>query len=549
MKILHFIHSFLPESIGGTEIYVYELSKAQTDAGHSVAIITPTLINLPEKEIIEGIEIYRVNVPRRNPIRPTASYNPLVENYIRNCLTRLKPDIVHIHHWHNLTDNIAAICNELNIPVIATLQDFFIKCPKFNNLLNDFSFCYNYHCTKCFDQDSIPSESTLRELQMKQEVHLISKIIVPSNFMKKRLRELYDIDKIEVIENSVTHIHIKKHPQGCRENLSIGYWGVIRPNKGVHILLEAIKKLHEKKLYNFNVVILGVAYEIEYENMLKNMAAGLPVTFYGQYDRRSLADYHIDLAVFPSIFLETYCYALTEAFQLGIPVLVPELGTFRERVTGGGAFFKPGDSDDLADKLEIFLSNKKYHDDLRNSIPKQFLSVVEYEKKIYHIYQDVILNFKQNSNINAYSLEKISNFYLDIINIEKKLNELNNIYGRNLDELFSKQAHINNLEKEIESKQKHIDNIEMEIQSKQRHINNLEKEIELKQKHIDNIETEIQSKQSHIENLETDNRLKQQHIDNIESSLLNYQQTLKTIYNSRIWKLIKMFNLISFTNK
>lgn len=535
MKIIHFIHTFQPESIGGTEIYVYELSKAQITSGHSVAIITPTLTNLPEHEIIDGIEIYRINVPRRNPVRITAPYNPLVEDFIRKKLIKLKPDIVHIHHWHNLTDNIAAICSDLGFPTIATVQDFYIKCPLTNNLLDDFLFCYDFDCNKCFGQDSIQREFVLRKKGMMQEIHYISKIIVPSRFIKARLKELYNIDHIEVIENGVSQIHTQKRIKGFKDKLTIGYWGVVRYNKGIHVLIKAIQKLHEKGLNNFNVLIFGATYDIEYEQKLKQMAAGLPVTFCGQYDRKDLSSFNIDIAVFPSIFLETYCYALSEAFQIGIPVLVPEFGAFKERLTGGGDFFEIGNANNLAVKLERILSDKSYYDTLCESIPKNLLSIEEYEKIVSDIYREVISQYRPNHNVKSNSLENLIYLYEELIKNEAELHQLKPFY--------------NQYKAECDSKQNQIENIENDNRLKQQHINNVEKDNRLKQQHIENIESDNQSKQKQIENIENDNRSKQQHIENIESNLRNYQQTLNDIYNSRTWKLKRMIDSILGINK
>ncbi|NPU85326.1 MAG: glycosyltransferase [Syntrophaceae bacterium] len=558
MIIFHFIHGFLPESVGGTEIYVHELSKAQIASGHRVIIIMPTLNRLPEFEIIDGIEIYRIHVEKYDPKKIAEPYNPLVEVFVRKLLEEMKPDIAHIHHWHNLTGNIAAICRQYNCPSVATLQDFYVKCPRFDNLRDQYGFCHDFDCGECLQKDSFECDSVLRKKIMEQELRIISKIIVPTSFVKEKLIELYNIGHVIVVPNGVGEIKCMNEKREVKDTFVVGYWGVVRYNKGVHLLIEAVKKLYSKGMRGFEVIIMGIAYDKRYEVMLKEMAAGLPVSFYGPYERKDLFSRNIDLAVFPSIFLETYSFALSEAFQLKVPVLVPQFGAFKERLSGGGVFFEIGNIDDLANKLETIITDRAYYNNLCTTLVGDLTTIKEYEQTVYSIYCDVINADDKDKDVELYYLDNLVSMYKDLkkkelvlVEIQSELSASKSDMLQIENDIMLKQEHIENLENDNRLKQQHIQHLESEIQLKQEHIRNLEKDNLLKQKHIGNIENDNRLKQEHIESVEEDNRLKGQHIQYLESDnqlkqkhIDSYEKTLSEIYNSKTWKLKKIIDKI-----
>jgi glycosyltransferase involved in cell wall biosynthesis len=57
----------------------------------------------------------------------------------------------------------------------------------------------------------------------------------------------------------------------------------------------------------------------------------------------------------PSLWYETFCLVVAEAFARGTPVVVSKLGALAELVDHGrtGLHFQPGDPDDLAEQLEV----------------------------------------------------------------------------------------------------------------------------------------------------------------------------------------------------
>jgi glycosyltransferase involved in cell wall biosynthesis len=99
------------------------------------------------------------------------------------------------------------------------------------------------------------------------------------------------------------------------ERATVVYFGKLIHNKGVQLLLEALKDVDAR------AVIVGFG---DYRETLEQQAAGLPVLFTGPLEHRHLV--HLlalaDIAVVPSIFPEAFGMVAAEAAAAGCPPVV-----------------------------------------------------------------------------------------------------------------------------------------------------------------------------------------------------------------------------------
>ncbi len=101
MKIVLITDLYLP-NIGGVEMVVHNLAKQYTNKGHKVTIIAArTPRNLPSREVIDGIDIYRLDfiLPA---LRLKSIFGFLILGIIANIkllwlLKRIKPEIINAH--------------------------------------------------------------------------------------------------------------------------------------------------------------------------------------------------------------------------------------------------------------------------------------------------------------------------------------------------------------------------------------------------------------------------------------------------------------------
>jgi glycosyltransferase involved in cell wall biosynthesis len=136
--------------------------------------------------------------------------------------------------------------------------------------------------------------------------------------------------------------------------------GRVTPRKGQEILLKALNNIYE---YHFDLVIIGRCYP-RYLRKLKKMIPNIKerVHFLGQ--QIDIAKYYEEADVFVMNSLsEAFGLVTVEAMLSGCLVLGAESMGTMEIIDNedNGVFYKPGDSDDLREKLRsIFNDPEKY---------------------------------------------------------------------------------------------------------------------------------------------------------------------------------------------
>jgi glycosyltransferase involved in cell wall biosynthesis len=143
------------------------------------------------------------------------------------------------------------------------------------------------------------------------------------------------------------------------ERPTVVYYGKLIENKGVQVLLDALRGLDAR------AVIVGFG---DYRTDLEEQATGLDVLFTGPLDHRHLV--HLlalaDVAVVPSIFPEAFGMVAAEAAAAGCPPIVADHSGLAEIARGleddyppgrgGLASFPNGDSVALRERLDAVLA-------------------------------------------------------------------------------------------------------------------------------------------------------------------------------------------------
>jgi glycosyltransferase involved in cell wall biosynthesis len=144
----------------------------------------------------------------------------------------------------------------------------------------------------------------------------------------------------------------------CEDTPTVVYFGKLLHNKGVHVLLDALRGLEAR------AVIVGFG---DYRAELERLADPTRVMFTGPLEHRHLV--HLlalaDACVVPSIFPEAFGMVAAEAAATGCPPLVARHSGLAEIAVGLEEEYPPGlrrlssfetgDPDDLREKLRALL--------------------------------------------------------------------------------------------------------------------------------------------------------------------------------------------------
>jgi len=411
LRILQVVQGFPPEFIGGTEFYCRALTCVLQEKGHHCFVLAgsnqqarePALVTTDE----EGICVTRYVSPlsprwREQQVDP---YNPEAELLVRRHLETVRPDVVHVHHWLRLTNNIVSLAAELGIPAVVTLHDLWTSCARLHRQHRLGHFCQEPPspslCHSCVERSSWQGDTEvrqaieLRQEQIAEELRLARCLLVPSETHRQFLSRLLDIspDRLRVVPHgSIVHLlphSDNEHSRFPPRPLRLAYWGYLVHHKGVHLLLEAARQLKDPS--TVEVHLTGLAPDAQYLEYLQELAEGLSVTFSGEYQPADLARLDVDIAVFPSLAYESYSFVLDEARQLGLPMIVSDRGALAARVGEAGLAFPAGDAGALACRIQEVLDTPSLLEDMRQKLPSfPSSSMTEHAQVLEAVYEEAI---------------------------------------------------------------------------------------------------------------------------------------------------------------
>jgi glycosyltransferase involved in cell wall biosynthesis len=154
-----------------------------------------------------------------------------------------------------------------------------------------------------------------------------------------------------------------------RQPWRIGYLARICPEKGLHVLVEAVEELIRRG----RPVVLEVAgylgpadrhyFEQQRQRAIRNGWQDR-FCYRGELDYVRKVQFLTGLDVFsvPTIYREPKGLYVLEAWAAGLPVVQPAHGSFPELIgkSGAGILFPPGQSSALADALDALLHQPQY---------------------------------------------------------------------------------------------------------------------------------------------------------------------------------------------
>jgi glycosyltransferase involved in cell wall biosynthesis len=150
---------------------------------------------------------------------------------------------------------------------------------------------------------------------------------------------------------------------------TVGYFGRIAPEKGLHLLADAYRRLRERtKGTPMRLLAAGYlldehrGYVADITRRMGQWGLGAEFRYAGAPDRPGkIALLHeMDVFSMPATYDEPKGMSVLEALANGVPVVQPRRGAFTEIVerTGGGLLVPPDDPDALADALHGLLMDR-----------------------------------------------------------------------------------------------------------------------------------------------------------------------------------------------
>jgi glycosyltransferase involved in cell wall biosynthesis len=431
MRILHAIHDFLPRHQAGSEIYALELSRALAERRHHVTVLSAEFdpsrrhgeLTWRVQEHIPVIEL--VNNWVCDSFVDTYR-SPRITEQIGHVLDAVQPEAVHVHSLLNLSFDLPALARQRGIPVVATLHDYTLVCSSGGQRLHraDNHLCQvidSERCARCFRESPFHAQisySTAATLirapgltariatmarhhlpkltvQIAHAARHVNPIAVTERDIAERLAQVRDVfenvdlfvapsrslaseferlgiepSKLRVSDYGFSKVVGRRH-KDIRCPVRLGYVGTLDWHKGVHVLLDAVRKL---PLDRYELLIFGdMDVFPAYAATLRRQAAGLPVRFMGRFDRSAINDVYaaFDVLVVPSLWLENSPLVIHESFMAGVPVVGSRIGGIEGLVTHGqnGWLYDGGSPVELAAALHALIDDPVKIQDAASQVP------------------------------------------------------------------------------------------------------------------------------------------------------------------------------------
>ena len=389
MHILKIIHGYPPQYNAGSEVYSQSIC-TELSKYHKVSVFTreenPYIpcFSIREEKINENLTLYLVNHPQGKD-----SYkHQKMDNVFTSLLENLQPDIAHIGHLNHLSTGLVDVLNQFKIPIIYTLHDFWLMCPRgqfltrsIGEVKDNFQLCTHQDDRKCAikcykvyfsgvednELEDIKQWETWIHQRMKEIKKIVSKIdlfIAPSKYLKNRFEEDFYIPKEKIIYLDYgfpTKYLLPTQKITTNDTYTFGYIGTHIPAKGVNLLIEAFKKIEQPAILKIFGRDNGQSTKA-----LRNMASSSKnrIDFLGEYMNQNLANdvfSKVDCIVVPSIWGENSPLVIHEAQACKIPVITADFGGMKEYVAHNvnGLLFKHRDINSLVEQLNFAISNPK----------------------------------------------------------------------------------------------------------------------------------------------------------------------------------------------
>ncbi len=283
MKVTLAIHHFLPRYSGGAEIYTLRLARWLKARGHQVEVVCIDATHHRGANTIgvtntlyDGVPVWRLayDIRRADDAWLWSYANPWLTDWFEAHWRTARPDLVHFHAGYLLGVSPLIAAVQMGLPTVLTLHDYWYLCPRVTLQRGDGSLCREIPtdpagCAWCqrltqrryrlLDQASggLAGKAAQaffleggrrkvadRRAQLLPALALPQAVLVPSRFLLQQVAPFIAAERVHLCKHGIKPAPLAASRQRTEaEVLRIGYLGQIAPHKGVHVLIEAFRKL------------------------------------------------------------------------------------------------------------------------------------------------------------------------------------------------------------------------------------------------------------------------------------------------------------------
>lgn len=399
MRILLASRNFFPRGIvGGAQVSIKYLASALMDGGHQVAVLsidgdrTSSGVN-PEM----GIQEYRIKLrnvyeqgrasaPKRLLWHAIDRFGHLMDDDYCKVIEDFRPDVINTNVMAGLGLGIWRAAEASAVPVVHTVHDYYLVCLK-SGMRKGRDNCKT-PCSECRATAVLPSRN-------------LSNRIAGAVFVSDHMRNAHHnagvlrTGNASIIHGAYSPANSISLPEESA-TLRLGYFGRLAPDKGLNLLIAALKAASGFKWE----LTVGGSGDPEFVSRLKAQAVGLPINFAGVLKPHDFYS-RVDAVIISSLWNDPAPRVAYEAGIHGVVPIVTDRGGLPQLVEYGrrGLIYDPFRPDTLLTALAKLGTEKKLLADIRQrwrEVTPSF-SPSEVALKTMEVYQKAVQNFSRVS--------------------------------------------------------------------------------------------------------------------------------------------------------
>lgn len=354
MRILQ-VSDFYPPDPGGLEGHVARLAGQLAARGHEVAVATGGAAGTRMSTMDGPVLVGRLPLSLdRLPIYATGrAFHPPWPDpaFVRTLLAmarRFQPDVIHAHGWSEFS--AAAVGRRLDVPVVATLHDYGLRCPTKSLHCGDrpcrspLGLCC-LTCRNC-DQGLVKRAGLAAAIGLGRGrlAGRIARFLAVSSYLARSHISLGigDESAYRVMPNFIDDVAMTNSADGPPPaDGPILFVGPATPHKGRAVLADAYRSLPVRP----PLWLVGGESSASLDG----------IEYLGRRTGAELADAYraASVVVVPSVWPDPCPTVALEAMAAGRPVIASAVGGLTDIVEPGvtGLLVPPGDPGALADAL------------------------------------------------------------------------------------------------------------------------------------------------------------------------------------------------------
>ncbi|PJG55676.1 glycosyl transferase [Bradyrhizobium forestalis] len=323
-----------PKIVGGAEIFARRFAEGLVQRGDEVEVIRAESSPAQERESCNGINVY--SAPVRNVYLPfTEQKNAALRSIwhavddwqmqaplIAERIQAFKPDVLHSNNLSGLTTAIWRVAAQLGVPVLHTLHDYYLTCPRCSRF--DKGRSCEHTCTSC----------GILTFHRKRATHWLSAVVGVSERVLSIHTDMGMFAETPirtVIRNASTEPPRAPYPRPiCTTEVTFGFIGRLTEEKGIDNLMRALALLPRDRI---RMMIAGRVSEEEQRRLralapharIEFMGFVVPDDFYKQ----------VDVVIAPSIWHDPGPLVVADAKAAGRPLLGTRFGGMPEVIEHG----------------------------------------------------------------------------------------------------------------------------------------------------------------------------------------------------------------------